>query len=534
MAGDRSDERPDLTRRAALAGAAALGGAGMASMVGADRALAATDEYFVNAIDFGVAGNGATDDTAALQNAIDAAVEAKKPLYLPPGRYRTTSGLTAAASDFSIFGAGPRLSVIVPNASSYDALTIGPGAGGSGNGPSGFARDFGLAGGDADWDAPGTEPDTGKAAFKLSGMRQFQVMNVDLAADSAFDIGFDLTDNSHACTFYNCRTGLNGCRVGVNIRDGSGNGTGSDVTFFNSWLFGEVAAVHIGNEGGGYHFYGGQFTSSWQAAADEDGRGSLILGRQYLNPEAVGRAATCTFEGIDFEAQKRCWIVRAYEEVSITIKDCLLNGSGESPTIGVFKSSAFVNGRLHLINNRVVGAYAKPAEELLLIEGGFSGGQVFEVGTSGVPGAPAVNLDDTPLSVLSQEEYGFAFGPNGMSMNGLLLRTGPVGTLDVSNDWGATWGTVVQRESATIPSAATLAIPATLTLAKITGNTEIKAIDATAEGHVVVLKFGSAVEVTDGGNLRLRNNESLAATADDTLTLICDGANWFEIGRSSN
>lgn len=531
----RSDDRPDLTRRAALAGAAALGGAGIASMVGAEKALAATSEYFVNAIDYGVVGNGVANDTTALQNAINAAIAADKPLYLPPGRFRTTAGLVAETPNFGIFGAGPRLSVIVPDASGYDALTIGPGGEGSGNGPSGFARDFGLEGGNAEWDAPGIEPDTGTAAFKLLGMRQFQVMNIDIASDSSFDIGFDLTGNSHACTFYNCRTGLNGCRVGVNIRDGGGGGTGSDVTFFNSWLFGEVAAVFIGNDGGGYHFYGGQFTSSWQAASPEDGRGSLILGRQYLEPAAKGRAATCTFDGIDFEGQQRCWIIRAYDEISITVKDCQLNGSGENASIGVIKSSAFENGRLQLINNRITGDFTKKAEELMLLEGGFSGRQVFEVSASGqcIANSVEVNLDDAPLSVFSKQEWGFSFGPEAMSLNGMLLRYGPLGTLDLSKDWGTSWR-IASPEGDTIASASTLTVPDGLALAKITGTTEIKTINATGDGHLLVLKFAASLKVTDGSNLKLRNNESFNATADDTLTLVCDGTNWFEVGRSAN
>jgi hypothetical protein len=48
----------------------------------------------------------------------------------------------------------------------------------------------------------------------------------------------------------------------------------------------------------------------------------------------------------------------------------------------------------------------------------------------------------------------------------------------------------------------------------------------------VTLKFSGACSVTDGGNLKLRG--SFTSAADDTLTLWCDGTNWYEISRSTD
>lgn len=61
---------------------------------------------------------------------------------------------------------------------------------------------------------------------------------------------------------------------------------------------------------------------------------------------------------------------------------------------------------------------------------------------------------------------------------------------------------------------------------------EIKKINATFAGHRVCLVFIDAMKVIDGENLKLAGN--FEATSDDTLDIICDGVNWYEVGRSAN
>jgi hypothetical protein len=51
-------------------------------------------------------------------------------------------------------------------------------------------------------------------------------------------------------------------------------------------------------------------------------------------------------------------------------------------------------------------------------------------------------------------------------------------------------------------------------------------------GANVTLVFADALTVTDGSNLRLNGN--FTTSADDTLTLVCDGTNWYEVARSAN
>jgi len=85
----------------------------------------------------------------------------------------------------------------------------------------------------------------------------------------------------------------------------------------------------------------------------------------------------------------------------------------------------------------------------------------------------------------------------------------------------------------TVASAAALTLPFAAPVVKVSGTTSITSISATNRaGDVVTLIFSGALTVTDGSNLALAGN--FVTTADDTITLACDGATWWEVCRSVN
>lgn len=51
-------------------------------------------------------------------------------------------------------------------------------------------------------------------------------------------------------------------------------------------------------------------------------------------------------------------------------------------------------------------------------------------------------------------------------------------------------------------------------------------------GRTITLVFTASISVFDTNNLKLNGN--FVASADDTLTLTCDGVNWYEVARSAN
>lgn len=85
----------------------------------------------------------------------------------------------------------------------------------------------------------------------------------------------------------------------------------------------------------------------------------------------------------------------------------------------------------------------------------------------------------------------------------------------------------------TVASAATIALPPNGDVFLISGATNITSVTAQGwTGRVVRLIFQGALTFTDGLNLKLAGN--LVTTADDTITLACDGTNFYELARSVN
>lgn len=89
---------------------------------------------------------------------------------------------------------------------------------------------------------------------------------------------------------------------------------------------------------------------------------------------------------------------------------------------------------------------------------------------------------------------------------------------------------------AVVASAAALTLPFQGTetpVFSITGTTNVTSVVATGwEGRTVRLIFAGALTFTDGSNLKIAGN--FVTTADDVIVLTCFGGNWYECGRSVN
>ncbi len=84
-----------------------------------------------------------------------------------------------------------------------------------------------------------------------------------------------------------------------------------------------------------------------------------------------------------------------------------------------------------------------------------------------------------------------------------------------------------------VASAAALVLPTATRFINITGTTTITSIDASGHsGNVVTLIFAGILTVTRGSNIQIVSN--FVTTSQDTLTICCDGNNWYEMARAVN
>lgn len=108
-----------------------------------------------------------------------------------------------------------------------------------------------------------------------------------------------------------------------------------------------------------------------------------------------------------------------------------------------------------------------------------------------------------------------------ININSDNVALATTGTVDLTYDNG----------TASLASAATLTIPPLGKTFFITGTTNITSINA-QDGREINLIFEGILTVTDGSNLKLAGN--FVTSADDTMKLVCRGANWYEVSRSVN
>ncbi len=95
-------------------------------------------------------------------------------------------------------------------------------------------------------------------------------------------------------------------------------------------------------------------------------------------------------------------------------------------------------------------------------------------------------------------------------------------------------GNITYFDSVNVASTATMTLPEG-NLVHITGTdaiTTMNTCNAANNGRLAHLIFDDVLTFTDGNNLKLAGD--FVTTADDTIGLVCDGANWYEMSRSIN
>lgn len=108
------------------------------------------------------------------------------------------------------------------------------------------------------------------------------------------------------------------------------------------------------------------------------------------------------------------------------------------------------------------------------------------------------------------------------------VRATPGFTITLICD-GTNWEEVSRKPAASaveVASANTITIPGDAMVATITGVTEVKSINATYNGHIVVLRWASTAKLVQGENLKIP--ATLSPTEHDSCIIHCDGTNWYQ------
>lgn len=199
------------------------------------------------------------------------------------------------------------------------------------------------------------------------------------------------------------------------------------------------------------------------------------------------------------------------------------NGSGLKVHIG----GGYVSGGLLSVNCVL-------SVDGLVLDAGSSTGNIIVGGSLSV-------LSNLSLSNASSAT--FLHSTSGCLLNGI---TGTVANIvsTTSNNNSITNSTINGKSyqyriqssdaSAAVASAATLTLPLDRDVVVISGTTNITSVTAGGDNadRRVTLIFQGVLNFTDGSNLKLAS--TMATTADDTITICCDGTNWYEVGRSVN
>lgn len=379
----------------------------------------------INVKQYGAKGDGVADDTFALQSAINQALQYDSTIFIPSGTYKISSGLIAYDTICVRIQGSGATTIIKPTLSTFDVITI---KGSTVEQPSGYIRDLSIVG-------PSARPSGFKAALKLDGMKQFEVRNINV---DNVDIGFDLVNNCFGSTFHNLRA-YYGVNVGLNLR--TGPQSGNDLTFYNVWLSGNVAAVHIANDSGGFHFYGGQFVSNAFQASNQDGNGAMIIGKDYITG-TMGGVLNVTVDGVDFEGFKRCWAVRGYDQIGLTLRNCGMNPTDSTiKAIGLIKFTNAKQSKIYLEKINIKGYWS--GTNLIDIGGNYDDCSLVELNSWIDANIASAGVTSSSLVAQSQITLGQgifrANNHNTIALGKVFLRENGTSGLQVSTDFGATW-----------------------------------------------------------------------------------------------
>ncbi len=436
-----------------------------------------------NVKDYGAVGNGSTNDTTAIAAAITAATSTGGEVYFPPGTYQVASTLTIP-SKVRLVGAGKNVSIIRKSASIANAMLDFTGTNNSTRCQRGGMADIQINGAGSNGAGTFTGP---LVRCKWADHLNFDRVWFNDNIDQALNLENCWDSYWNDCEFEWC-SGTDGLKPSVLIRSNSDDS--SNILVFNNCRW---EAFRDG--------------ALWMSTAAMVSAYTPVAGS---NPVYGIYLQNCKME----TSQLRGLMIDMSNDVGAVHVDGMYM-SGRGLASGISTGRNFINCiGLDMTFKRMrvnVQGVTNPTCD-----------SVFRVFTSGKLTVEEITVQDT--QALNTGIFNWAGGLAHARVNhvGFLDATGTVHGGNAANN----------PVNPTIASAATITVPHYADIATISGTTNITSVTATRPGHRITLVFSGILTFTDGSNLKLATNFTTAA--DATITLVCNGTNWYELSRSTN
>ncbi len=491
---------------------------------------------------WGANGNDTKDDYEAIMRAIHCASGTEtRNVYLPAGTYIVSATLDVTGKDrLNITGAGTDVTVIKTTSATADVFYVSSSAA-----TTRWQRY-------EDFTIDSTVTRTAGAYFNFVGVTaRFTIEDVKLY-NWYKGIVFEAYEN---CWIY--RTHITNPAAGADsaIQAGKTNtgASGANLYITDAFIRGcdgpdGVAHLYLGEpESVPKANYGIKILDTDAVFAVGCDIGGVILNDLYVAPstragnlyfsncyfDATKSGACVSFEGTGVKLQSSfdaCWFASAGQLTggSASVPGLDLTGSGSYAGVQ-FTGCRFFNSKGSGVKVRGTSGF----------NGMFTGCVVESNGSGAVAGENYGMMIDTGHNPSARVYSCIFYGNSGAdiytsptSRNYVIDGCDLAGALTNLGS-GKLIGDIASDASTDIASAGTITVYPYGTYYNITGTQNITGISATWKGHVITLRFTSSLAVVDDSqNLRLAGH--FMATSNDTLTLICDGAEWIEVARSTN
>ena len=224
---------------------------------------------------------------------------------------------------------------------------------------------------------------------------------------------------------------------------------------------------------------------------------------------------------------------------SVSVTGASLTGSNASTLLNL-ATTWNTTGTPTAIALDVTNTASNASSTLMALKVG--GANKFRVGVNGqvyfTQGvySPQVALWESNLTAISLASTSMvSWGSGAPTINTLDtgIRRYSAGVLALSSNGANT--SALLGGGAAVASATALPVP-TGRVFHVTGTTTVTSITSTnyQSGAVITMIFDASLTFTHGNNIILAGAADFSATANDTLTMVYDGTNWYEVCRSVN